>query len=269
MDLTAVTGFRRATTRADLTLAPGERFLAGGTWLFSEANPDVTGLVDLSGMGWEALRVDDAGLAIGPTCTIARLLAEPARRGWAAQPLFGMAAHALLAGFKIWNEATVIGNICRAYAAGAMLAACATLDADAVIWTPDGGQRIVPVASLPTGNGTTSLAHGELVREVRISADALGARTSLHKIALAELGRSGAVASGRAHADGTAVVVITAATLTPTVLRWDALPSPAEAREAAQAAEGFYSDALGAADWRRHVSGVLAARVINDLAEAS
>ena len=120
MDLTAVAAYRRATTRQDLALAPGERFLAGGTWLFSEPNRDVTGLVDLSTMPWAPLEVSQDGLRIGATCTIAQLLELPAHLGWRAQPLFDEAAHALLASFKIWNEATVVGNVCRAYAAAAI-----------------------------------------------------------------------------------------------------------------------------------------------------
>jgi len=266
MDLTAVTSYRRAATRADLALAPGERFLAGGTWLFSEPNRDVTGLVDLAGMGWPRLEVSQDGLAIGATCTIADLLALPPHVGWDAQPLFEQAANALLASFKIWNEATVVGNVCRSFSAAAMLAACVTLDATAVVWTADGEERIVPVASLPTGNGTTCLAHGDLVREIRIGADALRARTALRKVALAELGRSGAVVTGRAHADGRTVIVVTAATLTPTVLRYEAPPTPGQARDDARAATGFYTDPLGAADWRRHVAGVLAAQVAEELA---
>ncbi|WP_062463792.1 FAD binding domain-containing protein [Demequina soli] len=266
MDLTTVAAHRVAASRADLALAPGERFLAGGTWLFSEPNRDVTGLVDVTRLPGPGLAVSREGLTIGPGCTIADLLALPPHVGWAAQPLFADAAHALLASFKIWNEATVVGNICRAYSAAAMLAACVTLDADALIWGADGEDRIVPVASLPTGNGTTTLAHGDLVREVRIGADALRARTALRRIALAELGRSGAVVSGRAHADGRTVIVITAATLTPTVLRYAAPPPPDVARDDARAGSGFYTDALGAADWRRHVAGVLAAEVAEELA---
>ena len=47
VDLNTVTSYRFATSRADLALAPGEKVLGGGTWLFSEPQPDVTGLVDL------------------------------------------------------------------------------------------------------------------------------------------------------------------------------------------------------------------------------
>ncbi|MDN4490334.1 FAD binding domain-containing protein [Demequina sp. SYSU T00068] len=266
MDLTTVSAYRRATSDADLTLAPGERYLAGGTWMFSEPNRDVTGLVDVTTLPGPHLTADRAGLTLGPGCTIARLLALEPQPGWTAQPLFRDAANALLAGFKIWNEATVLGNIARAFAAGAMTAACATLDADATVRGVDGGRRTVPVASLPTGNGTTVLGHGELIESVRIGAEELATRTALRKVALAELGRSGAVVSGRAHADGRTVIVVTAATLTPHVLRFDAPPRPDDAADAARSADDFYTDPLGAADWRRHVAGALAARVATDLA---
>ncbi len=267
MDLTSVASYRRASSRDDLALAPGETYLAGGTWVFSEPNRDLTGLVDIMTMPWEPIEWSDAGLRIGATCTIARLLNEPARADAPAMALFAEAANALLASFKIWNEATVVGNICRAYAAGAMTAALVTLDATAEIWEPDGGVRTVPVAQIPVGNGLSSLATGEVVRAVDIPAAALAGRTALHKVALAELGRSGAVVTGRIDASGTTTLVVTAATYAPHVARFDALPSTADAASAARQATTFYTDALGSADWRHHLAGVLAERVVADLAE--
>jgi len=265
VDLNTVTQYRRATAPADLALGHGEAFLAGGTWLFSEPNRDITGLVDVMSMPWEPLEVSEAGLRIGATCTIARLVAEPVPDARPGQALFAEAADALLASFKIWNEATVVGNVCRAYAAAAMAAACMTLDGVAEIWGPDGAVRHEPVAALPTGNGTTSLRHGEVVRAIDLPASALSGRTALRKIALAERGRSGAVATGRLDTDGSMTVVITAATLTPAVLRFASVPSPEHAAEASRTPTNFYSDALGSADWRRHVAGVLTAEVVSDL----
>ena len=75
MDITSVTSYRAARTRADLALAPGEVVMAGGTWLMSELQPETTGFVDLTTLGWPDLEITDAGLRIGATCTIARLLA--------------------------------------------------------------------------------------------------------------------------------------------------------------------------------------------------
>lgn len=265
MDLNTVTSYRFAHTRDQLALAPGEKVLGGGTWLFSEPQPQVTGLVDLSRMPWPALEITNAGLRIGATCTIAELVAFAEGRGavalpadWAAASLFSVAANALLASFKIWNTATVGGNVCQSFCAGSMVSLSAALDGTAVIFTPGGGERTQSVASLMTGNGTNSLAPGEVLRAVDLPVVALRSRALMRKIALAELGRSGAVVTGRVDADGTAVFTVTAATLTPWVLRYAAVPGAAELARDVHDAPNFYTDPLGTADWRRGVSAVLA-----------
>ena len=265
MDLNTIATLRTARTRADLLLAPGETFLGGGTWLFSEPQPDTSGLVDLTTMGWPSIEYLPGGLRIGATCTIAELSRLPPREGWTAQPIFFQAASALLASFKIWNVATVGGNICRSYAAAAMVSLAAALDATALIWTADGGEYLVPVAELCTGNGTNALAAGDVLRCIDIPDHALHARTGFRKIALAELGRSGAVLTGRLDESGAAVFTITAATLRPVVLRYRALPASGRLRADALDAEGYYTDPMGAADWRRAVSAVLIEEIRQEL----
>ncbi|MGK9220506.1 MULTISPECIES: FAD binding domain-containing protein [unclassified Microbacterium] len=267
MDLNAVETYRRARTRADLALAPGEVPLAGGTLLFSAPSPLITGLVDLTTLGWPDLEPSADGLRIGATCPIARLVAFAEGRDalrpdptWTAVPLFADAAHALLASFKIWNTATVGGNIAQSYAAAAMVALGTALDAEALIWPPDGGERRMPVAEIPAGNGLSSLGAGEIIRAIDIPARALRSRAALRRIALAELGRSGAVVTGRVDEGGAAVFGITASVARPVVLRWPSLPSAADLRAAVAGAQGWYTDPLGAADWRRGVSVVLAER---------
>ena len=267
MDLTAVTSVRTARARADLALAPGERYPAGGTWLLSEPQPDVTGLVDLTGLGWDRVeRGDDGDVRIGAMTTIRALERWAAAQTFPAAGLFGQCAESLLASFKVRHAATIGGNIARSYAAGAMIALAATLDATAVIVTADGDARTVPVAALPTGNGTTSLAHGEVIEAVVIPAAALEARTAHRRIALAQHGRSGALLTGRRGRDGECTFVITAATATPTVLRYPTLPDADVLAADARAASGYYTDALGAADWRREVSAVLLDEVRKELA---
>ncbi|GAB88379.1 FAD binding domain-containing protein [Gordonia rhizosphera] len=266
MDLNTIVGYRHARTRDNLTLAPGERFVAGGTWFFSEPQVDADGVVDLTALDWPALEdLPDDGLRIGATCTIAELAALAPRPPWRAQPLFPACANALLASFKIWHVATVGGNICRSFAAAAMVSLTAGLDGIAVIWCPDGTDRRIPVAELITGNGTNSLAPGEVLRAVDIPGTSMRARTAMRKIALAELGRSGAVVTGRVDEDGSTVVGITAATLRPTMLRYPTLPDPATLRRDVTASDGYYTDPLGAADWRRGVSAVLAEQIRTEL----
>lgn len=264
MDITTVTSFRSARTRDDLALSPGEVVIAGGTWLMSEPQPGTTGFVDLTTLGWPDLEPTEDGLRIGATCTIARLLAwveHEAPAAWTSLALARPSADALLASFKIWNTATVGGNVCQAFAAGAMIAMLSTLDATALVWTPDGGERRIAVADLVIDNQATSLAPGEVLRALDVPMRALTGRVALQKIALAELGRSGAVVTARVDADGVAVFVVTAAVRRPRVIRFGRLPGAGELRDAVASAPGFYTDPLGSADWRRGVSVVLAERV--------
>jgi xanthine dehydrogenase FAD-binding subunit len=266
LDLNTVTSYRFARTPADLALAPGERILAGGTWLLSEPQVEVTGLVDLTTMGWPSLEYSAEGLRIAATCTIAELSRLPEHPGWTAQPLFHQCASALLASFKVWNVATVGGNICRSFAAAAMVSLGVALDATALIWTPDGSSYRIAVADLITGNGTNQLGPGEVLRAIDIPDYALRARTAFRQIARARLGRSGAVVTGRVDIDGSAVFAITAATARPTVLRFSSLPGADSLAEQVAAARGYYTDPLGSADWRRAVSGVLLEEVRQELA---
>jgi putative selenate reductase molybdopterin-binding subunit len=269
VDIHTITSFRRARSRADLVLAPGEAFLAGGTWLLSEPQPGTTGFVDLTTLDWPDLERTADGLRIGATCTIARLVAwsrHEAPAEWPATAAIPDAANALLASFKIWNTATVGGNVCQSFAAAGMVAYLAGLDAVALIWTPDGGERRLPVAEFVTGNQQNVLARGEVLRAIEVPEAALRSRFALQKIALARFGRSGAVVTGRVDPDGSAVFGITAATLAPTVLRFEALPDAAQLRAAVDGASGYYSDPLGPADWRRGVSAALAERIRQGLA---
>lgn len=265
MDQHTVTSYRFARSRADLALDESERFVAGGTWVFSEPTPDVMGLVDLSRLGWPPIEATDSGISIAATCTIADLVAWADASPWRAAPLFGRCASALLASWKIHAIATVGGNVARAYAAASMVSLLVALDAQAVIWTPDGRERLADVADLVLGNGVSALGHGEVLRSFEVPERALRARTGFARIALAELGRSGAVVTGRRDEDGTTVVVVTAATLTPQRLRYTGPPDAATVRGDVLALTDFYTDPLGSADWRRAVAAELAVRVLDEV----
>ncbi|MBA8817551.1 CO/xanthine dehydrogenase FAD-binding subunit [Microbacterium halimionae] len=270
MDINTVTSFRAARSRDALTLAPSEDFIAGGTWVMSEPQPETTGFVDLTTMAWTDIEILPDGLRISATCTIARLLAwatdsTTAPAEWTALALVPDAADALLASFKIWNTATVGGNVCRSFAAGAMVSFAAALDGVAWIWQPDGGERREPVAGIITGNGENNLARGEVLRAVELPAYALRSTALLRKIALAELGRSGCVVTGRVDEDDSATFVVTAATLTPHVMRFEALPTREALTDAVASAPDFYTDPLGSADWRRGVSIEFAQNIRGDL----
>ncbi|MCU1514503.1 MAG: FAD-binding molybdopterin dehydrogenase, partial [Microbacteriaceae bacterium] len=159
MDLIDVREIRVPSTRDDLRFGEGEKPLGGGTWLFSEPQPGLTGLVDLTAFDWAPVTVTDAGLTIAATCTIRDLAVLP------QSELFAQCANSLLASFKIWNVATVGGNIATSLPAGPMTSLGAALEAEAVIWSAS-AERRVPVAEFVTGVRTNVLAHDEVLRAI-------------------------------------------------------------------------------------------------------
>lgn len=265
MDLNRVTSLRPARSRADLRLDAGETLLAGGSWLFSEPQDDVTGLVDLTTLGWEPWTIHEGGLTISATCTVAELVGLPAPAHWPAASLFHDCAGALLMSAKIWSTATVGGNICLALPAGAMISLAAALDGVAVVWTPDGGERREPVAAFVRGDRSTSLGPGEVLRSVEIGATALQARAVLRRISLTPLGRSSAVVTGRLDRDGRLTLTVTAATARPYVFRFGHPPTDDEVQQALRTVDAWHADPHGAADWRAGLTHALAYEVCEEL----
>lgn len=268
MDLHTVTAYDIARAREDLVADAATAFVGGGTWLFSEPQPHLRRLLDLSGLRWPALTVTDAGLEIAATCTVERLAALSGTETWPSAALFHQCAAALLASWKIWKRATVGGNVCLAFPAGAMISLSTALDATALIWAPDGAERRIPVQQFVTGNGTNLLGPGEVLRSVHVPAAALASRTAFRKIALAPLGRSGAVVIGRVGPDGAFTLSVTAATVRPYVFRFPEPPTPGEFADALRTgvpADAYFTDAHGAADWRRAVTAVLADEIREEL----
>ncbi|MBM7458963.1 FAD binding domain-containing protein [Rhodococcus coprophilus] len=268
MDLHTVADYTVARSRDDLAWGPGTAFVGGGTWLFSEPQPHLRRLVDLSGLDWPATLHGDAGLEIAATCTVEELSALSDTETWTAAPLFRQCADALLASWKIWKRATVGGNICLSLPAGAMISLAVALDADVVIWSRDGDEKRVPVEEFVTGAGENILRDGDILRSIRIAPRLLDSRTAMRKISFSPLGRSGAVVIGRRDSDGAFTLSITAATTRPYVLRFPGAPSPADLEAALAShvpADAYYADVHGTPSWRRAVTQVLAQEVREEL----
>lgn len=258
MDLNTIETVEAPRARHDISpYSAGDAWLAGGTWLFSEPQPMLRRLVDLAGFDWEPLRASPAGLSIGATCTIANLDAFESPPAWVAGLLIGQCCRAFLASFKIWTMATVGGNLCIALPAGPMIALCAALDGTCLIWTPNGGERRMPVVNFVTGPQTTALCPGELLRSIDLPAEAMRRRTAFRQISLTPLGRSGALLIGTLAADGAMTLIITASTPRPIKLSFRERPSATEVRsqiEAEVPLNLYYDDIHGRPDWRRHMT---------------
>jgi len=259
MDLNGITEIARPRSRAELPAwHSGDAWLAGGTWLFSEPQAKISRLVDIADLGWPALEVTDQGLRIAATCKIAELdgMAFPA--SWTASPLVSQCCRSFLASFKIWNLATVGGNLCMALPAGPMISLTAALDGVCTIWAPDGFERRVAVTDFVLAPQRSALRPGDLLRAIDLPIAALRRRTAFRQISLSPLGRSGALVIGtRSPDDGAVALTVTASTPRPIRLAFARMPSQTALRDALEAAiprECYYNDFHGTPPWRRQVT---------------
>lgn len=259
MDLNTITEIARPRHRAELPAwKAGDAWLAGGTWLYSEPQLSVCRLIDIADLKWPALQTTEHSLQIAATCKIAELDAMAMPANWAAAPLFNQCCRAFLSSFKIWNMATVGGNVCMALPAGPMISLTAALDGVCTIWTSDGNERRVAVADFVLGAQRNALKPGELLRSIDLPLPGLRRRTAFRQISLSPLGRSAALVIGTlAPETGAFALTVTASTPRPFRFSFPHVPSPSALRQTIEAeipAEHYYSDVHGSPTWRRHMT---------------
>jgi len=268
LDLNTISEILMPGAVADIpAMAAGDAFLAGGTWLFSEPQPGLSRLVDLTRLGWAPLSVTQAGLEISATCTIATLAAFEPPPDWVAGPLILQCCRALLGSFKIWNMATVGGNICMGLPAGPMTSLCTALEGECVIHAPGGKERRMQVKDFVLGPQQNALLVGEFLRRIEIPLAALKRRTAFRQISLSPLGRSGALLIGTLGA--AFALTVTAATRRPVRIAFESFPDADElaARLNEEIPEGlYYDDVHGRPEWRRHMTYVFAEEIRRELA---
>jgi CO/xanthine dehydrogenase FAD-binding subunit len=270
MNLNTVTSVLRPASTDELAgWPPGHAWLAGGTWLFSEPQPTVDTLVDLDTFAWPDLHADESGLTIAATCRIAAIYHFVGPQHWHALPLLRECCNAFLASFKIWNTATVGGNICMSLPAGPMISLCAALEGVCTLWPRDAQPREVAVRDFVTGNHMNVLAPGELLRSIHLPASALQKRVAMRHTSLTKLGRSAALLIGSSNASGDLTLTITAATDRPLQLHFATMPNARTLREAidTQIADArWFDDVHGSAPYKRHVAHYFAEEIRNELA---
>jgi CO/xanthine dehydrogenase FAD-binding subunit len=250
--------------------SPGYAWLAGGTWLFSTPQTATDTLIDLRSLGWPSLTVTPRGLDIAATCTVAELYHFQPPPEWSAAPLFQICARAFLASFKIWNAATVGGNICMSLPAGPMVTLATALEARYTLLPRDGAPRKVAAIDFVTGNHANVLKPGELLRNIHLPSRALHKRFASHRSSLTHLGRSAVFLIGTRSADeDDLLLTITAATPRPVQISFDHAPSAAELRHAIDEvipAEGYFDDVHGSPAYRRRLTYYYAEQIRAELA---
>jgi CO/xanthine dehydrogenase FAD-binding subunit len=245
-------------------------WLAGGTWLFSEPQVATDTLIDLDRLGWTPLTATPAGLEIAATCRIADLHAFKGPADWRAVPLFHDCIDAFLMSFKIWNAATVGGNVCMSLPAGAMISLTAALDGVCTLWPRSGKPRKVAVVDFVTGNHQNVLQKGELLRSIHLPASALSKRYAMRQVSLTHVGRSAALIVATVGDNGRDfLLTVTAATPRPVHFRFPTTPSAAELRRAIDEKlpeNGYFDDVHGSTAYKRHVTYYLAEQIRHELA---
>ena len=273
MNLNTITALRHPKSASEIAeWRNGLAWLAGGTWLFSEPQPATDTLIDLGYLDWPALEVSTAGLEIGATCRIAELYRFEPLKEWIAAPLIRACCDALLASYKIWNAATVGGNICMSLPAGAMISLVVALEGRVTLWPRDGAPRELASVDFVTGNHTNILRSGELLRKIYLPGSALRKRAALRRASLTKLGRSAALLIGTSDpVRQDLLLTITAATPRPVQLRFDTTPSAKALRDAIDAripAVGYFEDVHGSAAYKRHLTHHFAEQIRAELTQS-
>ncbi len=271
MNLNTITEVRRVNGNGneDFDWREGDSWLAGGTWLFSEPQPHLRRLLDLQGFGWEPLAVSEQGLQISPTCTIAELEALEAPPEWTAAPLIHQCCHSFLASFKVWNTATVGGNICMSLPAGPMISLTVALEGIYTLRLRDGSEHRVAAEEFVTGNNQNILRPGDLLRSIELPISALRKQTSFRRMALTHLGRSTALLIGTlSPQDGTFMLTVSASTKRPIRLSFDQVPDARSLRKRLRdtiADSMYHDDVHGAPDYRKHLTYHFAEEIRGEL----
>ena len=269
MNLNTIAEVKRPKSFEEVAWRDGHAFLAGGTWLFSEPQVGTDTLVDLEQFGWPALTVIPAGLEIAATCKIVELHDFKGPPEWQAVPLFDQCIDCFLMSFKIWNAATVGGNLCMSLPAGAMISLTAALEGVCTLWPRNGAPRQVPVVDFVTGMHTNVLQKGELLRSILLPASALRKRAAMRQVSLTRYGRSAALIVATVNDDGSDfLLTVSAATPRPVQLRFARTPGATELHRAIDERlppDAWFQDVHGSAPYKRHVTFFLAEQIRTEL----
>jgi aerobic carbon-monoxide dehydrogenase medium subunit len=159
------------------------KVIAGGQSLipllaFRIASPAL--LIDLRRLpGLDAIAVSEQGVRLGAKVRWCNIERDP--RLADAHPLL-VAAIAHVAHYQVRNRGTVGGSLAHADPASEMPGIAVTCDAEIAV-AGSSGQRVIPASEFFVGPLTTTLAHDELIVEVRLPAWPAGRRWAFQEFA--------------------------------------------------------------------------------------
>ena len=229
-------------------------------------------LVDINGVaGLDAIDVSSAGVRVGALVRHAELLrhAEANR----VQPLLSQALN-LVAHATIRNRGTTVGSLAHADPSGEMTAVL-VLTGGSVTAVSVRGEREIPAAEFFVGPLESSLAADELALSAFFPAAPAGAGTAFVEMArrhgdYALSGVGAVVIPGPSRDEGAPTISVSCGFLsvseTPVVLdlsdAWAAGEDSVMA--VVRAAIDPQDDIHASADYRRHITGILAVRAIRE-----
>ena len=272
MDLHSIQTYRRPQSLTEVTEVndwqSGYSWLAGGTWVYSEPQPQITTLIDITQLGWSELEMTTDGLTIGATCILSDLLHSSYPTDWTGVQVLKQAVHEL-ASFKVQNVATVGGNLCLAIPAGTFAPAMVLLNARYELVTSVGQSRWVDAIAFQTGIKQTLLQPGELLRKIVIPAEYLAWQVDYQRMCVAAAGLAVSIVTTAVQPVTQQVrVAIGAAIAVPCLLEFDHLPSHLEVAAALDEhlpLARCLNDSLASAAYRRQVTQVLILRSLQRL----
>ena len=256
-----------------LSANPGARVFAGSTDILPQARAGRSLPEFLMAVG-----SDETTWSIGAATPAVRLTRDEALRA----DIPGLVeAAGLIGSDQIQTRASLGGNLCNASPAADTGPALVVNEARAVV-ASSGGERLVPVAEITTGPGTTSLREGEFIVEFvfdrpgELVADAYQRFTPRSEMDIAVVGAAARVTLAQSGEVTDAAVVLGA--VAPTTMRVsgiaDALIGRALDDEALEEAAGLsreqaqpITDKRGTKEFRVHIAGVLTKRVLRSAAE--
>lgn len=265
MDLYTVESYLRPKSLTEVCDWQSDwNWLAGGTWIFNEPQPQVRTLVDMEQLDWSEIEIDSEGLSIGATCVQNDLLDFSFPDDWPATEALKDAVREL-ASFKLSHAATIGGNICLALSASTFAPVMVALRAVYEIWRPDGDPYFTDAADFQTAPQKTILQPGEVLRSVRIPASNLEWQTCFKRMAVCTAGYAIAIVITTYHPQtGQVRFGIGGSVPAPCLVEFDTVPT-SEQIVAAFQTQSFLDDERGSAAYRRHITQVLMQRGITEL----